>query len=254
MSESTSKRSKRKLLIQLGIAALFLVMAATASVFLLASTVPEDYRPYQLNPDERKMVAESFYTEEFFPFMNEFGEPEPFVHEIREDRLNQYLAALDEIAYIKPDRAGEVRKTGGVYEAMDQAGLADPVVKMRDGVLTVMVRTRRSNKIFAADLTFTVLPDTRLHVRLQGVRLGRLPVPQGFVDQGVAMLKSEFAKRAAAMREERGLNALLAVIIGAINEDPIDTTLKIRRQTKRTHRVELSDGLLKLHIVPVDEE
>jgi hypothetical protein len=230
---------------------LFGLMLIAGVVFLLASSVPGEYQPYNLTQEDRQQQAQHLVKHQIAPFWNNFGKPEPFTHAISEDQLNLYLASLDEIAYNRPNRADQTMKTGGVYEAMDKAGLADPVVKMSDGMLTVMVRTKASNKVISMDLVFDIVEGDRLKVGLDEVRIGRMPVPQFMLAEALDSLKSDMAEKGKEkVSLTSGLEMLLATVVGAICEDPIPTKLKIRKQTKQTHRVEITDGQLKIHIVP----
>ena len=230
---------------------LFGLMLVTGVVFILASLVPEAYQPLLLSPEERQVIVTHFREKEFADFLNHFNAPEPFTHTIRQADLNKYLAVLDDLAreYTITKR-GEQLRAGMVHEALDKAGLADPVVQMRDGLLTFMVRTKGTNKVLSFDLTLNITDDDRLAVRLVGVRIGRMPIPQFLVAGGLRRMKNSLARNA----DEPGrltLDNLLRTILGAINEAPIPTDLTINKRTRRTHRIEIKDGQMDIHIVPV---
>ena len=188
-----------------------------------------------------------------FCFENIFA----FTHVISQDELNYYLASLEEIAFLKPGKEGEKKKSGEVYEAMDKAGLADPVITMDDGVITIMVRTKDSNKVLSIDLSMQITDEERLAINLEGVRIGRMPLPTTVLDKGLAELKKAVKNRGEGNEAStKDLDALLGTILGAINEEPITTEIRIfgRKRIRKIVELNIDDGKLTMHIVPVAYE
>ena len=246
----------KKTLLWTGVVVLFAAMLGASVVFLLACSVPDEYQPLQLLPQERKEAAElSFVNEHAVPFRNAIIDVKPFTHELTQVDLNHYLASLDEIAFLKPGRRGEARKTGGVYEAMDKAGLADPFVTMHDGLLTIMVRTKQTNKVVSLDLSMQ-MADDGLQIALEEVRIGRMPVPRALITGALDVLRETLAKQKSDEEvSERDLDRLLAAVIGGIDGEPMPTTMKFgKKRIRKVTDVTIEEGLIRVRIIPVDEE
>ena len=242
---------KKKTIKTISVLLLFSLMLATAVVFLLASSVPDDYSPLQLLPQERKETAErSFVDAHAIPFLNAAMDVKPFYHEVREEELNQYLASLDEIANLRPGH-----QAGGVYAAMDEAGLADPMVKIRDGIITLMIRTKKANKVVSLDVRLT-MTDAGLVVTLDAVRIGRMPVPKSWVDGSLALLRDALAQQDLDEEvSERDLDRLLGAVVGGIGGEPLDTTLKFRKKRfRKIDEVSVTDGVIRIHVTPMNAD
>lgn len=233
---------------------LFSLMLFASVVFLTACSVPPEYNPIQLTQKERKIFARDFVDNHGLGFINKVHENKAFTHTMSQRELNLYLASLDEIAFLKPGKDGRKKTSGGVYEAMDKASLADPVVTMKDGVVTIMVRTKNSNKVISMDISMKITDDERLAVGLDQVRIGRMPVPLALLDKGLTALKQSMAKKIAANEASaRDLDGLLATILASINEEPITTELRFsKKRIRKITELNIEDGKLTLHVVPVD--
>jgi hypothetical protein len=244
----------KKTLIWSGVILLFVLMLITAIVFLLASAPPADYLPYELNHRDRKDAARHFVDNHFIVIGNKIQEVKPFTHAINESDLNMYLAALDEIAFI-PDPGGRSEKSRSqkVFRAMDKAGLSKPAVKLADGMLTFMVQTRQMNKVLSLDLKFQFLNDDQMRVELSGIRVGRMPIPQFVIKDSLRMLKREIGNR---QRIHPGdLDGIIAGVILAMGDEPVSTTIRIgRKRIRKIRDVEIKDGKITVHIVPVLKE
>jgi len=232
----------------------FGLMLCSSVVFLLACSVPAEYKPIQLTQKERKLFAKDFVDRHGLAFLNKVQENQAFTHTISQDELNLYLASLDEIAFLKPGRDRKSKTTGGIYEAMDKAGLADPVIRMHDGVFTIMVRTRGSNKVVALDISMKITDDDRLAVALEHARIGLMPMPQALLDKSITSLKRAVAKKSQASEASaRDLDGLLSTVLASINEDPIGTELKFsRKRIRKITELTIEDGKLIMRVVPVD--
>jgi hypothetical protein len=248
--------SKKRLFVGLGITLLFVLMFAAAVVFLLASSVPDEYKPFQLTQKERKDAAIDFVGRHGAKLVENIRVNQPFSHTLTEQDMNLYLASLDEIAYLKPARRGNRQKSGEVYEAMDKAGLADPVVAMDDGILTVMVRTQRSNKVASMDLAFEFPDNDHIQIVLKQVRIGHMPVPRSFVEGGLETLKrgvgdlSTLDETAA-----QDLDTILAGVLAAVGEGPLPATMRFgSKRVRRIKDVVVDDGQLTIHVEPAFDE
>jgi len=233
-------------------------LAATGGLYLAASGVPERYRPVWLGPAERQAAAKRLIDKHVLSFHNAVQDVRPFTWTATQEELNRYLASMDEIASLAPDR-----RPGEVERSMRRAGFADPAVALEDGVVVLMVRLRRYNKIISAELSLQSLSDHKLAVRLQAVYLGYLPVPRSQLRAVLKRLQAELA--GAADREKRQvgrasfagvvserITELLAVVLGAVDRDPIDTEIlwPFGKKYVRIERVEIVPGRLTLYVVP----
>ncbi len=254
--EQEYKVKKKKLIIKVVLVVIFSLMLLASVIFLIASSVPAGYNPVRLNQQEREKFAQDFINNHAVEFLNKTWENKDFTHEITQDELNWYLAALEEIAFLKPGKAGEKKKSGEVYEAMDKAGLADPVITMDDGVITLMVRTKDSNKVLSVDISMKITDDERLAVRLEQVRIGRMPIPSSVLNKGLRAMKNAIKKRNVNGEDAaKDLDGLLGTVLASINEEPIPTEMKFKKKViRKIVELNIDDGKLVMHVVPVAYE
>lgn len=239
-----------------GVILLFALMLATAVIFLIASAPPAGYQPYQLTQKERKEAAQHFINDQGAVFFNKVHENQPFTHVITESDLNMYLASLDEIAFLKPVRAGREDEGGRVLSAMDKAGVSDPAVKMDDGILTFMVQTRQARKVVSFDLAFVFDDDDHLRVELKQVRIGRMPVPQAILAASIEAVKQAVQRRAPDGEiGPEDFDTMLTGLVLAMGDEPVSTNIRFsRKRIRKIRDIEVEDGQLKVHVVPVSPD
>ncbi len=244
------KPAKKVLLI-----ALFALMLFVAVAFLLASMRPAEYSPYQLEQADQARVAQIFGNNAV-ALLSEFEKIEAISHSITEDQLNQYLASLDEIAFLRLGSRTVAQKSSQVVQAMEKAGIRGPMVKFRDGgTITIMVQSDDTRKIISIDLALTVNDERQLLVKLTGARIGRLPIPVSVLGGTIKALKSALGKPKTSTTRKRfriDASEVMAMLIRAIDAEPVDTVVKInRKHPKALGRLEIRDSTLNLHFVPV---
>ncbi len=241
------------------IIAVGLVALAAGLMYVQTSRIPASYGPARLTASQKKQEVKRFWNK----FLGEFNDGvqglAAFEWTVSQEQVNCWLASIDEIAASRPDgRAGEV------YEAMDQAGLAEPAVAFGDGVITLMIRSTEHNKIFSADLSFSMTDDRKLQVSLSGARVGRLDLPRDWVRQRVSQVKEMLGRNGLAARdanadEEGGgvspedVAQALSQILAAVDEKPISTefTWPISKNRVLVEDVTISDGQLRLRLAPM---
>lgn len=228
------------------------MMLVTAVLFLIASSPPSDYRPYRLTQAERKRAANLFTSKHGQELFNKVMNPEPFSHTISESDLNMCLAALDEIAFLMPGKG----KAAEVLTAMDKAGLADPVVKMSDGVLTLMAVTKKAKKVISLDLAFVFEDDEHMRVVLKGVRVGRMPVPELILGRSLKTLRQAADRQQKNLKNReivpQDLDAMLAGVLAAMGEESVPTTICFHKKRWRKIRdVRITDGQLRIDMIPI---
>jgi len=254
--------SKRRLIAYLVFGSIGAVLLAAATLYLLASWIPGDYRPARLSQLQKDRVA----ADEFVPHVLQFGNwaqrNRPFTWSVDQGQLNRYLASMDEIAdYLSPGP----NRAGRVYAALGRAQLAEPACALDDGVLTLMVRQTGHNKILSVDVELRIDEAGVLCVRLKRLRVGRLTVPQRFFQAQLRSVRQTILRGIAGGDNDRdgaaGLEGvsctdiveLLAVLVRAIDEKPIRPVLTwpVGHKTVRVRRITIDDGVLALRLEPV---
>lgn len=238
------------------VGAIFLLMLVLAVLFLMASTVPPAYGPFQLTQQERKNMAQDFINNHGAPLLEQIRRPEPFEHTITEDELNCYFASLEEIAFLKPGKRGEVRKTSGVYDALDKAGFADPAVRLDDGLMTLMVRSKSANKVISVDIGFELDDDKQVIIAIKGFRVGRLSIPQGFVSGSLDAFKQAVGPQKEFTEDSlRDLDGIIAGVISKVNDAPLPAEFKLgSKRVREIRSLKIDDGKLTIKIVPVQQD
>ena len=247
-------------LVSVGTAAGVLVTAAL--IYVETSRIPPEYRPVQLSAEQKDQAAKEFLNRKI---LHEFGNAAQrnrgFEWTVTQEQLNRYLAAMDEIASSAPSV-----RPGTVYRRMDEAGLADPAVVLRDGVVRVMVRSVRYQKILSADVSLRFRGDGRLSVNLVQMRAGLIRLPGFWVRSRLEGLRGEILEgqedhgaKTRSSEETFGLSSqgvgqVLRTVLGAIGQEPISTELtwRVNKRRVRIDEIEITDGLLRLHVVPAD--
>lgn len=239
-----------------------LLICVSGTLYIQICRVPGQYHPARLTAEQRDRAVKLFWKK----FLEEFNDGAqsgaPYVWSISEGQLNRWLGAADEIAASRP--SGEA---GEVYRAMERAGFTDPAVSLGDGILTVMVRSKEYDKVLSADVSFSFTADRKLRVRLEEARVGRLALPNAWVESRVGQLKrfgpgaeetNQLGERSGSGGERAGLSpqdvgAVLKTVLAAIDEEPIETELTwpVNRRRLRIVRVEIGDDMLRLHVVPL---
>ena len=243
--------SAKKTICYAGLILFFAVLLLVGVGFMLASMRPADYHPYQLTKEIRQRQVAKFFNKHVAPFHNNYIKPEPFTHTLKQDEMNFYLASLDEIALQRPNKKGKKMQTGGVYEAMDKNGLADPVVKFADQQLTIMIRSKQhADKIITLKIVMDVDENGLLKISLDAVKVGRLPVPKSVVEESLAMLRDAL-KEDDDDDEFGSMENVISKVFIALDGEPVKTEFKIRGQVKKISDIKIADGMLKISYMPV---
>ena len=240
------------------------LVLASGWFYLSASSVPDRYQPLQLTQQQKDEVAGTFLPHVLKLGGDDAEKLQPFTWTITAKQLNEYLASMDEIA-----ASLEGSRNGTVSRELDNVGLASPAVALDDGMVTLMVRQMDYQKVLSADIAIEFAPEEKLRVRLAGMRVGRLTVPQWMVDSYLrdlkdgllAVLKNGGEDDASSERTDRRsqlsskhVAQVMAVIIAAIDDEPIPTEFKwfIGKMRIRIRNIEVTKEQITLHLQPIE--
>ena len=229
-------------------------IAVIAVAYLLISGIPSSYSPPELNSRQRSHTADRFVGK-VLDFMSRAQDDGTFTWSVDEAEFNRYLASFDEIASFKADVAH-----GDTARAFAEAGLAEPVVALRNGVLTLMVRLSRHNVILSIDLSFSFAGVNRLDIRPRQVRLGRLRVPESIARRIIGRFEQLFSpadgNAPGSSFSDRSIGATVTIlerVIGSIGKASVLTEFEggLNDRPVRVEAVEVTDGRLTLHVRPL---
>lgn len=259
----------RKIIKWTAIDVVALLMLVAMGLFLLASWKPSGYEPIRLSDNQKHKAASDFgmlVIDRFRRAAQDAAHNDrPFSFSFTQDQLNGYLASMDHIAVLRAPV-----KHGDVYKLMDEAGLTEPVINLRDGVLTVMVRTRDYEKILSAGLTFTFTEDAGLKIDLAGAYIGRAPIPKSLIRRRLQPVKAILREQMEKMQttstqptkprgivlvgfSTRDIARVIRGAIMAIDEEPIpakDLVSKVGAKVRVTG-IDIEDGKITLTFTPV---
>ncbi len=231
-----------KWIIRILAAIVVLAVAAGVGLYLTATRTPEGYAPSELSPEQEKQAAQQFVRDAVDLF-NKAPTAEPLVWTGTEERINRYLAAMDEIAFYRQGgRRGEVRS------ALDRVGLSDPAVRLREGGLTLMARSEEYGAVLSVDVRLDMTEDSRLQVAVTGVRVGALPLPESAYRQRIEALQETVRANglpASAAPTDR-LLGVFGRIVRAIGGEPIRVEQEMNHRLVTLHAVQITPEAISL--------
>jgi hypothetical protein len=224
--------------------------------YLLVSASPGAYKPQNLSAEQQELQVRRFVNH-----INAFGEGagagEPFEWKISAQQVNSYLASMDAIASLPANKPVEPSAK------LAKAGLTEPAVAFENGVMTIMARSTKYDKVFSADVVFAY-QDGSISTRVQAVRVGLVKVPESMVQEGMARVNARVAADLATAADTANDASLGMIPMDKMNEFLHRVVQMIDGQYVRPevvwplgrHRVlidniDVRDGWLTLHAVPV---
>ena len=241
----------------LGVVLLAAVLLVGAVGYVLSTRVPQAYAPAELDDARQIQVAQEFLAGSVIDgFGNRVEEGLPFSWSLRAEKCNEILASMDEIAY-QLDGRGERKKP--VEKALREQGISGPAVSFQNGQVTLMVFSEAYNRVLSADVGLSLDERGRFRARLEGVRVGQLPLPASLVREELASLRRSLPRQAAATARPDGLISpedfarVLQQVFVALDDDAIDPVL-VWPGNKRHVRItglRLAEGELTIHFTPL---
>ena len=240
---------------------LLLGVFAFVTVYLMASWQPSAYRPLELTQREKEGYAKRFLSR-VTEFTNVGQMGQPFTWTILQEDFNGYLISIDQIVALQPGR-----RNGEVQKVLDTAGLTEPMVRLADGWMTVMLRSNEYGKVLSADVRIQMTGDGRVRVTLEDSRVGLLPIPRFEVRRRLRQFQGALQERLARLQQaadsEEGMvsiafgrvDFLLGALILAIDDEPLPTRFEISGDHfVRIEDIVVTPDSVTLHIVPAPEE
>ena len=252
-----------RIIVRLLLVVLLCLAGAAAYLYYQSTRPPEGYQPLSLPPEQTQMAANAFINRKI---VDEFGNKtqlnQPFDWTLSQEQANQALASMDEIAFQLGGPQGALKRQ------MDKQGLSGPAVQFKDDRVVLMVKSKTYDKVLSLEMSVSSLPDGRLAVHLEDVRVGRQSVPRSLVDPQLAAMGSFLSSTTQSAPEEgsamgpvgvvhaKDLGKLLKEIFGAINGQPIRPVLKwpVNHKKMAVQSVNLYNGQMTLHLKPVAQD
>jgi len=246
----------RRVVFWLGVSVAGVVVLVAGVLVLMVYHVPSAYRPAVL-PGPRQEEGMRKLVNHISLFGTLAGRGRPFAWTITAQQANEYLGSMDAIAALADE-------PGAVSAALERAGLAAPAVAMHEGVLTVMVRSRRHGVVLSVDLAFDIDAAGDLAVRVVAARIGALPLSEETLAEHVGRARRRLGRLLEQARNDHKarlgpirlheLTGLLGTLMEMIDGRRIrpEIVWPIRNHRVRIRRVEITEGRLTLHVVPVE--
>ena len=244
----------RRVILWTALGAVVAAVVAAALIYGMICRVPAGYRPRYLTAEAQDEAMQQF-VQHVVDFGNDAGEGRPFTWSITADQANDYLGAIDAIASLRAEEAAHVAAQ------MERAGFTGPAVGMGNGVLTLMIRSTRHEKIISADVAFDFDDGGDLTARIAGVRVGAMPVPQGMLSEKLAEMRRWMQEQLAGAKDQPGrvgpvrvrdlagiLRQVLEMMDGRYVRPELVWPLGKHRVLVR--RIEITPGRLTLHCSP----
>lgn len=253
-------RLRKKLLCGLGVA-VGCILLFVLWLYVQASRDPVGYRPLQL-PLSRRDEAMRDFAKRCQELYNDVQRRRAFEWRITEERLNEYLDSMDEIASGLPGGISP----GQVAGALREAGLGDMALALDDGCVTLMARSIRWRKVISVSLGIEFPEPGTMQVRFLGARVGRVRLPRKLALRALDRIKAEVGARVPAAHgalasdprssSSMGLSSgdlarLLGGVVLAIDERPISTSLQLDRKRICITDVQVTEESMLLLVEPV---
>ena len=221
----------------------------------MVSATPSQYRPARLTLEQQDQAMRAFINH-ITDFGDKAGAGRPFAWTITDRQANSYLAAMDAIASLPFDR--RVEPSG----RLARQGLAEPALAFNGGMITVMARSTRHDKVFSADLALEFDGQGRLTARVVAVRVGVMPIPRAWVQAALAGFR---AQAAAGLTDAGRLNdaslgpvpysrfaQFLGKVLDLLGGQPVrpEVVWPLGRHRVLVERLESAGGQLIVHAVP----
>ena len=253
---------------------LAMVILAAAVIFILINRIPSYYRPQHLSPAEQKLLAAGSVVRKnsqreirgLVRMVGDFsnagaGSGKPFKWSITEEEANLCLASIDAIA----SDTGNDGKAAYPMSELERAGFVAPAVAMRDGVLTLMVRSTEHEKILGADLAFVVDEQGDMQMEIRTMRMGSMPLPQMLIEERFQSLRNKLEDMLAsgAAQAEGHIHGLarkdfarfMRAVVGMLDGEAVSPIIPWKLGADhllRISQVEITPGRLTLHVEPAE--
>ncbi|MFP4053088.1 MAG: hypothetical protein ACLFV7_04405 [Phycisphaerae bacterium] len=230
------------------LAVVLALLAGAAWLYWQASRVPGEYRYQSLTPTQRRQAAKDFVSR-LADFNRYAQNNEPFSWSIDQDRINRYMASLEEIAAVRPGH-----KAGTVTEALREAGLADPAVSLEEGKVLLMVRSIEHDKIVSVSLDLEFTSDRRLRVKLEKASVGELTLPRDWVTDRLNTVQKSLGTGDGPKDPNQPTNPTAKVayaltkLLSGINAEPIEPVGTWDGRKIRIQDITIADGRLTLQV------
>ncbi len=259
------RRNIRRAIIVLLITAVFTV----ALLYGLADRIPSAYREAQqrvirlaeLNEQAERENREGprrHFLKVYGDFSKYGGAGKPFEFQITADEINLCLVSMDQIASLNSPKP--------VYATakLTKAGFRGPLVSMDDGVLTLMVKSTRHDKIISVDLKFVFDGQGDMRMEIFAIRIGVLPVPVAMLENQIQRLRGKLQNLLGRTNNNgdgsfaastKNVARLLRAVVDMLDAQSVrpEVTWKdnnVRHPLLITDMV-INDGTLTLHFDPI---
>lgn len=226
-----------------------LIGLAVLATLALLKSVPGDYQPMSLSPSDQETVMRQFVKHTVEDFLNPAGAGGDFQWTLTEEQANAYLASMDAIASQAP-RPVQPSK------ALAELNLSDPMIKIRQGRLTLMIFSTRYNRLLNVDFSPQVDAKGSFRLRVVTVRVGRMPLPRILWQDRLEEVRRRLlqqlsgAQADTSQRSEQPIGRLaelLGGMVGAMNGQEVPARISLSRRQVEVRSIEMVTGLLTVH-------
>jgi hypothetical protein len=155
-----------------------------------------------------------------------------------------------------------------VQEIAAAADLRDPAVVIRDGKITLMIRSDRLGVVVSGDLSPTIDSQGRLAVPLTAVRVGYLPVPEALIRHQISRTRDRLVALHSAHQADKDVpgsevstdlasmaaNYSLRMIVAALDGKPIVPEGSYRHHRIRLVAIEPADDKITIRVVAMPRQ
>lgn len=245
------RKSRLKIIKYAAGAFILLVALPLGLIYIAACRVPADYQPLRSRMNQGQLdEAANRFVNHMSEFQVSTQSPRPFTWSVTQRELNMYLASMDEISWT---RFGG--KRGRVVSQMEKLSLEGWCVSVREGLVKLMVRSTKYDKVLSAALSFKFV-DGKMQVELDRARVGGLVFPKSTMVNRLSKLRDALIRRESTRSKDYLGAFLLGVLEMAVENEPREPVVAWDGHFKPTliERIDISGGKVTIHARPVWQE
>ena len=244
------------------------VLVTGGVLYMMASKVPEDYRPVVLTEARKQEARESLAAKvkDFIRLAGEIGSEEPdqvattrpgdgarpqkkqFKMSLSQDEVNEWTATMND----------------KLSNTLKEFGMSDPAVAIGKDRLTFYARWAEYDKVVGLDMGFRFNSDSTMTIDIKKARIGDLPMPKASLEKHKAAIVDKLERHVREIGGDGGgsfagqpmglFNDAASKMADAMAGRPVKLDIRQSFGNVRVRGIAMVDGQATLDVVALPAE